>query len=174
MMEKALDQPNQKNQNAHSAILTVGFFLVFLLSGLHGIDVALKRSTLTCDRQESTQIECKLVSSGISGTESTRLFPLIAATLETQTDSTGGGETYRVMLTTPNQKKPLMEDFYSYNVVEKSQQISAFIGNLSQKSLVVRQSASWIILIPSSFFVLLGGIGIIVTLPNLTAVRSRH
>lgn len=152
---------------------TVLIFLGFLVSGLRGIDAALKRSTLTCNRIASRQVDCELQSSGITGTKTTPVSPLQAVEIETQTSTVDSGQSYRVVLVTPHQKIPLLTEFYGQSrVLKKANQIDAFVGNPNQKSFVIQQRGQWYSFVLGLPFVFIGGGGALCVLQEAWASIS--
>jgi hypothetical protein len=146
--------------------LTAGFAVLFALSllvgGIQGIVISLRQSTLQCNRLESTYIKCELIASGITGTKKTQIFPLVRADIETEISSYDSSKSYRVILVTPNQKYPLITEFYSAPDVEaKASQINAFVRNLSGTSLEVQQKGKWYSFVFGCLFALFGGGAII-------------
>lgn len=157
-MEETPGRPEIEGRSAFSTGLAVLISLSLLTGGIQGIAMSLKRSTLSCQRLESTYIECELISSGITGARRTQISSLLGVDLETQINSYDSSESYQIILVTPDLRYPLMPEFYSGSDVKaKAYQIHTFVHNSSETSLVVQQRGRWYSFVFGCLYAFLGG-----------------
>lgn len=115
----------------------------FFFAGLALMIVFGKVATLNCDRLESTQITCELTRSGLLSRNVKSIGKLKGAELEVGGD-TDSDPTYRVVLIADNGKIPL-NDIYSSSGSsgENVARINAFVNNIGETKLKIKQDYRW-------------------------------
>lgn len=130
-----------------SGSIFVGLGLLFVASG--------KLSTLTCNRIDSTQGTCKLVSSGLLGSheKETRLSELQGAKVVDNPMDNGSS---RVILLMSSKEVPFTSSIGSHKTVAMASHINSFVQQSETTSLTIHHDEREFYLPMGGFIIALG------------------
>ncbi|MDJ0902144.1 MAG: hypothetical protein QNJ55_25415 [Xenococcus sp. MO_188.B8] len=132
--------------------------LIFFFQGLSFL-LDSEVANLRCKRIEATQIDCKIISSDLSGKNITEIKHLEFAKLRTKSSSESG-DSYKIMLSADNILIPFTKlydyDYYS-KISQKVNQINMFIANTEKLSLKIQEDNRGIYYPVSCLSMLVGG-----------------
>jgi hypothetical protein len=161
-MKNVEPTPNRLSLQANNLMTAMGTVLfgsVFVVSGLVAMVVFGELATLTCQRVEPTQGSCQFVHSGLLGSDETTIPLNQLQSAKVDVNEGNRGNTYRVVLLTNGGKVPFTSVWSSgaEGKQKNADRINAFIGNPGKTSLRVQQDDRWFAYPFGGIFILAGG-----------------
>lgn len=152
--------PHQlKMKSDHSFWAVAGTLLGFMFcsAGVAAMLLFSQLTVLRCQRLEPTQIECQLTTTGLLGSQSTRVTNLERAAVATHTNE--DSNTYSLVLFAAGQDIPFSQIRSSNYTAKKvnADRINAFINNPRQSALSVQEDNRWYGYFFSGIFIITGG-----------------